>query len=53
MVSVFPAGGKTTKVLVVGEEATGAVLVRGQDVSEHRVGHTGVAAIDEVVVDDC
>lgn len=47
-----PAGGRTTKVLVVAEGVTGAALVRGRDELEHRAGHTGVAAIDEVA-DDC
>lgn len=46
-----PAGGRTTKVLVVEEAVTGAALVRGRDGLEHHAGHTGVAAIDEVVGD--
>ena len=46
-----PAGGRTTKGLVVAEGVTGAVPVRGRDGLEHRAVHTGVAAIDEVAGD--
>ena len=49
--SVSPAGGRTTKGLVVAEGVTDAAPVRGRDELEHRAVHTGVAAIDEVVGD--